>query len=203
MLLLLFLSQSFVYKSTNNCDGNKLDHTNNLPAIENKNYALHKPFETDFLTVIGNVKFRPSFFICWVAQSSRPHCSPRHHILYSNIFFYLKLCATTISSWNSLKCILWYLLELSDPFIKNENSVFAILIEKNFQQKIYFCLLKMRSIFFKRGNPIFSIKLQTFLKLSIELEIFLSYFLKKDDWPKAYAGPRLPTLPYQTRSLIW
>ena len=25
---------------------------------------------------------------------------------------------------------------------------------------------------------------------------FLSYFLKKDDWPKAYAGPRLPTLPY-------
>ena len=25
---------------------------------------------------------------------------------------------------------------------------------------------------------------------------FFSYFLKKDDWPKAYAGPRLPTLPY-------
>ena len=32
-------------------------------------------------------------------------------------------------------------------------------IEKNFQQKIYFCLLKMRSIVFKRENPIFSIKL--------------------------------------------
>ena len=25
---------------------------------------------------------------------------------------------------------------------------------------------------------------------------FLSYFLVKDDWHKAYAGPRLPTLPY-------
>ena len=24
--------------------------------------------------------------------------------------------------------------------------------------------------------------------------------LKKDDWPKAYAGPRLPTLPYRISS---
>ena len=36
--------------------------------------------------------------------------------------------------------------------IKNENSVLPILIEKNFEQKIYFSLLKMRSIFFKEGN---------------------------------------------------
>ena len=43
--------------------------------------------------------------------------------------------------------------------MKNENSVMPILIEKNFEQKIYFCLLKMRSIFLKKGNPIFSIKL--------------------------------------------
>ena len=55
----------------------------------------------------------------------------------------------------SLECILWYLLELSDPFIKNENSVLPILIEKNFEQKIYFCLLKMRSIFFKEGKSNF------------------------------------------------
>ena len=73
--------------------------------------------------------------------------SPRHPILHSNIFFYVKLFATIILSWNLLKCILWYLLELSNPFNKNENLVLPILIEKNFEQKIYFCLLKMRSIF--------------------------------------------------------
>ena len=49
---------------TNDCDGNQLNYTKNLPAIGNKNYALQKPFETDFLTVIGNAKFRPSFVIC-------------------------------------------------------------------------------------------------------------------------------------------
>ena len=111
---------------------------NDLPAIGNKNYALQKPFETDFLTVIGNAKLRRSFVIYWVAQGSRPRCGPRHAILHSNIFFYVKLFATIILSQNSLKCILWYLLELSDPFIKNENSVLQIWMEKNFEQKIYF-----------------------------------------------------------------
>ena len=77
---------------TNDCDGNQLYYNNELPGIGNKNYALQKPVETDFLTVI----------------------------------FYVKLFATIISSWNSLKFILWYLLDLSDPFIKNENSVFPI-----------------------------------------------------------------------------
>ena len=121
----------------------------------NKNHALQKHIETDFLTVIGNAKLRPSFVICWVAQDRRPRCGPRHPISHSNIFFYVKLFATIISSWNSLKCILWYLLGLSDPFIENENSVLPILIEKNFEQKIHFRLLKMRSIFSKKGNPIF------------------------------------------------
>ena len=75
-----------------------------------------------------------------------------------------------------------------------------ILIEKSVEQKIYFCLLKMRSIFFK-GNPIVSIKLEQRLPKSyFELHVknsrfFPSYFLKKDDWLKSYAGPRLPTLP--------
>ena len=64
-----------------------------------------------------------------------------------NIFFHVKLFTLIILSWNSLKCILWYLIELLDPFIKNENLVLPILIEKNFEQKIYFCLLKMRSFF--------------------------------------------------------
>ena len=173
---------------TNDCDRNQLIYNNNLPAIENKNYALQTPLETDFSTVIGKAKLRPSFVICWVAQGSRPRCGPRYLILHSNIFFYVKLFATIILSWNSLKFILWYLLELSDPFIKNENTVLPILIEKNFEHKIYFCLFKMRSIFFKEGKFNFS----TWCK---KFKIFLPYFLKKDDWPKAYTSPRLPTLP--------
>ena len=38
---------------TNDCDGNQLNYTNDLPAIGNMNYALQKPFETDFSTVIA------------------------------------------------------------------------------------------------------------------------------------------------------
>ena len=95
----------------------------------------------------------------------------------------------------------WYLLELSDPFIKNENSVLPIFIEKNFNKKFNFVFRKW-GVFFKNGNPIFSIKLgqrlpKSFSQLHVKnSRFFLSYFLKKDDWPKAYAGPRLPTLPY-------
>ena len=72
---------------TNDCDGNQLNHKNDLLAFVNKNYALQKSFETDFLTVIGNAKLRPSFVICSVAQGSRPRCGPRHSILNSIIFF--------------------------------------------------------------------------------------------------------------------
>ena len=49
---------------TNDCDGNQLNYNNNLRVIGNKNYALQKPFETDFLTGIGNAKLRTSFVIC-------------------------------------------------------------------------------------------------------------------------------------------
>ena len=136
---------------TNDRHGNKLNYNNYLPAIENKNYALQKPFETDFLTVIGNGKLRSSFFICWVAQDSRPRCGPRHPIFHSNIFFYVKLFATIILWWNSLKCILWYLLELSDPSIKNKNSVLPILIEKNFEKKITFVSWKW-GLFYQEGK---------------------------------------------------
>ena len=48
----------------NDCDGNQLNYNNDLTAIENKNYALQKPFETDFLTVIGNTKLRSLFDNC-------------------------------------------------------------------------------------------------------------------------------------------
>ena len=43
---------------TNDCDGNQFIYNKDLPAIGNKNYALQKPFKTDFLTVIGNAKLR-------------------------------------------------------------------------------------------------------------------------------------------------
>ena len=133
---------------TNNCDGNQLNYNNDLTAIWNKIYALQKPFETDSSTIIGYATLRLSFVICWVAQGSRPRCGPRHPILHSNIFLYVKWFATIMLSWNSLKNFFWYLLEFSNPFIKNENSVLPILIEKNFEQKISFCVGKMRSIFF-------------------------------------------------------
>ena len=48
----------------NDCDRSNVNDNNDLPAIGNKNYALQKSFETNFLTVIGNAKFRPSFVIC-------------------------------------------------------------------------------------------------------------------------------------------
>ena len=131
--------QRIAVNLTNDSDGNRLKYNNDVLAIGNKIYALQKCFETDFLT----------FVICWVAQGSRLRCGPRHTILHSNIFFHVKLFGKIILSWNSIKCIFWYLLELSDPFIKNENSVLPILIAKNFEQKIYFCLFKT-SFFFKR-----------------------------------------------------
>ena len=49
---------------TNDCDGNRLNYNCDLPAIGSKNFALQKPFKTDFLTVIDNAKLRPSFVIC-------------------------------------------------------------------------------------------------------------------------------------------
>ena len=103
---------------------------------------------------------------------------------------------TTCSMWQLAPVypILWYLLELLDPFIKNESSVLPILIEKNFEQKIFLCLLKMRSIFFKEGKSNFSIKLgQRLLKSFSQLHVkntnfsfpFVSFRTKL--WPTAYA----------------
>ena len=90
--------QRILVNLTNDCDINQLNYNNDLPTIGNKNYALQKPFETDFLTVIGNAKLRLSFVICSVAQGSRPCCGPRHPILHSKIFIYVKLFTTIILS---------------------------------------------------------------------------------------------------------
>ena len=42
----------------------EMNYNNDLSAIGNKNYALQKPFETDFLPVIGDAKLRSAFVIC-------------------------------------------------------------------------------------------------------------------------------------------
>ena len=130
---------------TNYCNGNQLNYNNDLPVIGNKNYALQKPFATDFLTVIGNAKLWPSFVICWVAQGSRPRCGPRHPTYFA--LQHICLCKIICHNYfivNSLKFTwildLWYVLELSDPFIKNENSVLPILIEKNWTKNLLLSL---------------------------------------------------------------
>ena len=138
----------------NDCDGNQFNYNNDLLAIYWKQeLCTTETFRNRFFD--SNRQLRSSLVICWVAQGSRPRCGPRHLILHSNIFFYVELFVIIILLGNSLKCILWYFLELLDPFIKNKNSVLSIWIEENFEQKIYFCLLKMRSIFFKEGKSNF------------------------------------------------
>ena len=52
--------QRILVNVTKDCDGNQLNYSNDLPAIGNKNYTVQKPFETDFLRVIGNAKLRRS-----------------------------------------------------------------------------------------------------------------------------------------------
>ena len=47
---------------------------------------------------------------------------------------------------------------MSDPFIKNENSVLPILIEKNSEKNLLFSL-ENEIYFFKQGKSIFFIKL--------------------------------------------
>ena len=64
----------------------------------------------------------------------------------------------------------------------------------------------MRSIFFKGGKSNFFYQTWTeiteiiFSTLCKKFKIFPFILFEKDDWPKAYADPRLPTLPY---SQIW
>ena len=86
--------------------------------------------------------------------------------------------------------------KLSDPFIKNENSVLPILIEKNFEQKIYFCILKLRSFFFKKENPSFSIKLEQRLPKSFfsnsckKFKIFHSILFEKRRFAQGIRRPK-------------
>ena len=39
--------QRILVNLTNNCGGNKFNYNNDLPTIENMNYALQNPFEID------------------------------------------------------------------------------------------------------------------------------------------------------------
>ena len=42
----------------------EINYSSDVPVMGKKNYILQKPFKTDFLTLIGNAKLRPSFVIC-------------------------------------------------------------------------------------------------------------------------------------------
>ena len=180
---------------TTDCDGNQLNCNNDCNLKQE--LCTTETFWNRFFD--SNWQHKTPTVIRHLLSSPR---QPTTLWFCTRTFFYVKLFAIIILSWNSFKCILWHLLELSDPFIKNENLVLPILIEKNFEQKCYFCISKMRSIFLKKGNLNFSIKLgqrlpKSFSQVHVKnSRFFLSYFLKKDDWPKAYAGPMLPTLPY-------
>ena len=112
-----------------------------------------------------NLVAMQSFFgIFWVAQGTRFCTLPFFLcVIICNNYFMVKFIKmySLIFTW-----IVWSIK-------KNENLVLPIWIEKNFEQRIYFCPLKLH------------VKNSRF---------FLSYFLKKDEWPKAYAGPTLLTL---------
>ena len=73
---------------TNDRDGIQLNYNNDLPAIRNKNYALQKPFETDFLTLIGNAKLRPSFVICWEPKAA-DHTVAQGNQFYTLTYFFM------------------------------------------------------------------------------------------------------------------
>ena len=103
----------------NGCSDNQLNYNNDLSAIENKNCALQKLSRQIFWH--SNRQRETAIVICHLLNS------PKHALLHSNIFCDVKLFATIMLSWNLLQCILWYLLEFSDPFLENENSVWPIL----------------------------------------------------------------------------
>ena len=143
--------QRILLNLTNHCSKNQFHYNNDLPAIGNKNYALQKPFKTDFLTQEAATRNCDRYLSFELSV-------PRHPISHCNIFFWVQLFATIILSWNLLKCILWYLLELSDPFFKNENSVLSILVEKNWTKNGFLSL--GNGVFFQRRKiQFFKIKL--------------------------------------------
>ena len=81
---------------TNNFCGNQLNYNNDLTVIENKNYAVQKHSKTDFLTVIGIAKLRPSFV--FEKPKATDHAVAQGTQFYSLTFFYVKSFATIILS---------------------------------------------------------------------------------------------------------
>ena len=62
-LFIDYYMQRISVNLTNDCNGNRLNYNNDLPAIGNKNYALQKPFVTDFLTTATQNSDRHSSFV--------------------------------------------------------------------------------------------------------------------------------------------
>ena len=82
--------------------------------------------------------------LCWVAQDLITLWPKAPDFALNHIFYYF-----------IVKFILWYLLKMSDPFFKNENSVFRILIHKYLEQKITFVPWKWGLLSFKEGKSNF------------------------------------------------
>ena len=149
---------------TNACSGNQLNCNNDLPPIQNKNYALQKPFKIDFLTqysAMRNCDRHSSFFVEWPKTANHAVAwGTRFCTILFAIIIYLIICENYFIVKLIAKYILWYLLELSYSFDETENSVLPILTEKNFKQKIYHCPLKMGVFFLRREIQFFRLHLR-------------------------------------------
>ena len=147
--------QRILVNLTNDCNGNQLNYNNDLPAIENKNYTT-ETFRNRFFN--SNRQRNTPTVIRHLFSSLRQPTTlwPKAPDFALKHIFLFKIICNNYVIVKFMKMYSLNLLELSDPFIENENSFLPILIEKNFEQKIYFCLLKMRSISFKEGKSNFS-----------------------------------------------
>ena len=118
----------------------------------------------------------------------------------------------------------WMESYLVSELIKMYSLIFTWIVRSTYQKwKISFAnfnreklrtknlLLSLENkAFFNAGKSNFLIKLEqrlpkSFSQLHVKnSRFFLPYFLKKDDWPKPYANPGLPTLPYsETEHIIF
>ena len=140
---------------TNDCDGNKLDYSNDLPAIGNKNYAK-KTFRNRFFdsnrqrktpTVIRHLLSNPRqpttlwpkapdfelFFLCKIICNN--YFIVKFIKMYSVIFTWINGCI--YQNWKF-------------SFANfNREKVWTNNLILSFKNEVYF---------FKKGNPIFSIK---------------------------------------------
>ena len=140
-------------------------------------------------TVIGDAKVRPSFAIYWVAQDIW-FCTLTYFFIqnYLQQLFYRKIYWNLFSDFY-FNCLIHFF---------EWKFRLANLSKEKLGRKNLLLFLENEVFYLKKINPIFPIKLGQRLPKSFFLRhiknsrVFLSYFLKTDEWPKACAGPKLP-----------